>query len=261
MAKRGRFGTGGSGSTAAGDVIRNILSMQSTGETAAPAGTTDGTASPRVPKPDYSGLDFTGMDRQEVKKAKRATWSPEYTAQVKAGKARMRRYTDPFTAEQIASDPAKQAIASGITYQQALAAYRKQVKWMNMMPVDGKGSTAKAEKFYKTLTPIQRNAQRILGLLGGFGKDYGGRTAEQTYRERIFGQLGMDISKVPNYAPVKETYEKSDKFGEIIKVDNPLNATQSSRLQRLRALGTLNKKQVAALARLRAKKNAPTILP
>lgn len=276
MARRGSFGTGGSGSNAAGDVIKNILSMQSTGETAAPAGTTDGTAK-KTPsrtstydlrkalaaaKPDYSGLDFTGMDRKQIKAAKKATWTPEYIAARKAIGARKKELMTPYTAAEIASDPTKKALASGITFEQALAAYRKQVKLMNLVPLEGQSRTkaqeAKYKKLLASMTPVQKNAQRILGLLGGFGQ-FGASPSRgllgETTQETVFRRLGLPLPT--ERGMVNESVRIDPKFGPIISIANPLNQKQRSRLQRLRSLGSLSDRQKQALARLRSKKNAP----
>jgi hypothetical protein len=269
MARRGKFGTGGSGSTAAGDVIKNILSMQGTGNTTADAGTSDGTSKTAAAKPDYSGIDFTGMSRQQANKAKKAVWSPEFAAEKKAKRMNNKAYLSPFSDAEIAASGALSAIKGGLTYEQALANLRKLTKATNKVPLEGKGSVSKkTSKAYAALTPAQKEAQWAFGILGGFGSDgvsQGRFNTDlgkyETYQESIYRRLGLDPSTIKNYAPVKIKTKMDPKYGPIQSIANPLNAKQRSRLQGLRAAGSLTKKQAAALARLKAKKNAPTILP
>jgi hypothetical protein len=265
MAKRrGDHGRSDYQATVSSNVIKTINEMNTTGNTAAVAGTTDGTAKAKIAAPDYSGIDFTGMKGNEVKRAKQAIWSPEYAAQAKEASKRKKAMNAPFTDEFIASSGALSAIKNGLTYEQALANLRKSTKVTNLLPLEGKKGPVSAKKYkkmYAALTPAQKDAQWAFGILGGFGSDYGGSTGSETYRQRIFRQLGMDPSTLKNYAPVKETTRTSSSLGPVTSYANPLNAKQRAKLQALRALGSVTKKQSAALARLRAKKNAPTILP
>lgn len=269
MARRGKFGESASTSSYATDVLKRINQMNATGETAAPTGTTDGTAREKVAPPDYSGIDFTGMDPRQVKEAKKAVWSPEYAAQVKAEKARAKASRLPFSDEVIQSSGALSAVKAGITYEQALANLRKLTKVTNKVPLEGQGSvSAKTSKAYAALTPAQKEAQWAFEIIGGYGTNsstQGGRNKEtnkwETYQELMFRRLGLDPSTLKNYAGPEITTRMDPKLGPVQSIANPLNATQRARLQRLRGMGSLTKKQSAAIARLRAKKNAPTILP
>lgn len=285
MARRGRFGTGGTGQNYAGD-IRSYIA-QSLGTDAVPAQETETKAPEPISskssyydiqkaiaasKPDYSGLDFTGLDRSGVKQLQKTVQSPEYIAARKALSERKKRFATPYTAEEIAKDPAKRAIASGITFEQALADYRKLVKVMNLVPLSGQSRTAKQEKRFNrlnaSLTPQQKASQRILGLLGA----YQGRPGEGEVKNRLTGETNLEtfyrrmgmLDKLPTGTKQSpETYRVDPKFGPIINIPNPLSQQQRSRLQRLRGMApsSLTKQQQAALARLRMKKNAPKIIP
>lgn len=236
MARRGRFGTGGTSQNYAGD-IRSYIA-QSMGTDAVPS-------------------EPTGTNAQ----------TPELTREER--KARAKAIRLPFSDEFIQSSGALSAVKAGLTYEQALANLRKLTKYMNMVPLEGQGSISpKAERFYKTLTPAQRDAQWAFEIIGGYGTNSstpGGMNREtgkwETYQEQMFRRLGLDPSTLKNYAGPNITTRIDPKFGPIQSIANPLNATQRARLQRLRSMGSLTKKQSAALARLRAKKNAPTILP
>lgn len=142
MAKRIGF-QGGSSNDIAGDVIKSVLRMQGTGETASPAGTTDGTSK----------------------------FKSGPSAAIVAKRKKFLSNTDPYTAEQIAADPALAAIKGGITYEQALANYRKAMSVSNLAPMGGEGVDKAAQydfqKAYNALTPEQKNAERIFTLLGG----------------------------------------------------------------------------------------------
>lgn len=278
MARKAQFGTGGTGQNYSSD-IRSYIA-QSLGTDAVPAeetpAVTPKTTRPSTAslqqqlaaaKPDYSGLDFTGLDRKATKQLKKSVWTPEYKTARKAVAQRKRELMTPFTEREIATDATKRAIAGGITYEQALANYRKLVKVMNLVPMAGKERSKKQEARFKrlnaALTPEQRDAQRILGMLGGFGtQTYRGGLTGETGQERFYRRLGM-TAPTTQYAPINEEITMSGKFGPQIKIANPLSQQQRSRLQRLRSLGSssLTARQRAALARLRAKKNAPTILP
>lgn len=282
MARRGKFGTGGTGQNYAGD-IRSYIA-QSLGTDAVTAQETE--ESPSKPlsvdtplsqvkaamaaaKPDYSGLDFTGLQGKELRQLKQTRWSPEYIAARKVLGRKKKETLRPYTAEEIARDPAKRAIAGGITFEQALADYRKLVKVMNLVPMAGQERTAKEEKKFNrlnaALTPQQKASQRILGLLGGYGAEPSGRNpfTGETYLQTMYRRLGLDASKVPTgLNRVPETYKVDPRLGPIISIANPLNQQQRSRLQRLRAMApsSLTKRQQAALARLRTKKNAPMVV-
>lgn len=285
MARRGKFGTGGTGQNYSGD-IRSYIA-QSLGTDAVPAEETPAVA-PKVTrpstaslqqqlaaaKPDYSGLDFTGLDRKATKQLKKSVWTPEYKTARKAVAQRKRELMTPFTEREIATDAARRAIAGGITYEQALANYRKYTNTMNKLPSEGSGpggeftkaEQARYRRVISKLSPEQRESRRILFLLGGLGRDIGvsrltGETGtEQFYRrmglEAPYGRLGVEGSKPLPYAPLNEVLTAS---GKTI-IPNPLGQRQRSRLQRLRSLGasSLTARQRSALARLRAKKNAPT---
>ena len=286
--RKGQYGRSSYGSSVSGNILKDINLMKSSGKTVKPAGTTDGTAKSKstapttreliaartAAKPDYSSLDFTGLTQKEARKLKKTVETPEYRAARKAVGARRQELMTPYTAAQIASDPAKRAIAGGITYQQALASYRSLVKVMNLTPLAGGAKptakeTARYKKLNAALTPTQRASQRILELLGGFGslKDErpGGLTNE-TNSQLFYRRMGL-TAPTTNYRDLAEsTRTRIDpRFGPVQNIANPLSKTQRSRLTALRSLAQSGKKltarQVAAINRLKAKKNAPTILP
>lgn len=227
MARRGRFGTGGQGGSVAGSVIKNILQMQGTGTEEAPA---PGVTAPTNP----------------VRKNK--------------------LFDEPYTEAQIAANPVFSALKRGITPEEAIKNYRALLKVSNLAPIAGDGKiSAKQSRQYQralaSLTPEQRNAERILTTMGisidtpNGGSIGGYNTAD---REQILRNLGIDPSTMPKYAPVQQLGTMKNQ-----SLANPLSSRQKSRLQRLRGMApsSLNSKQKAALARLRGKKNAPTILP
>jgi hypothetical protein len=238
VARKGKFGQG-TPTDYAGNVLKRINEMNATGETAAPAGTTDGTA---------KSLEKTREMRQQ-----RAENAPMYTdAEIKAS-------------------PYLSALKRGITYEEALGNYRALTNVLNMSQLaSSKISAAQQYKYqqaYNKLTPEQRDAERIFFALGGslesVNPKYGGYGLGNVAANDL-RRLGIDASAIPNYAATKFDVQTPENRIEF-KLANPLNATQKDRLQKLRALsksGTeLTAKQVAALNRLKAKKNAPTILP
>lgn len=229
MARKGRFGEQAP-TDYAGNVLKQINQMNSTGETASPAGTTDGTAT----------------------------------------KVKARDKRAAYTAEEIAADPWKSTVKNALStmsYEQALANYRALTKVSNMLPIGG--FTSAKDKYnyqqaYSALTPEQKNAETIFFGMGGSLKSndpkYGGY-GMGTVNTGLYSSLGV-TAPTTSYAPVNFDVVGLDKN---FKLANPLNATQQERLKNLRSIsksgGTLTAKQTAALGRLKAKKNAPTILP
>ena len=212
-----------------GNILRDINLMASSGNTVRPSGTTDGTAS---------------MLTQKQQRARSV----------------------PYTAEQIAASPDLTTIKNALsttTYEQALANYRALTKVSNMLTMgeglSGENKLAYA-KAYAALTPEQKNAETIFFGMGGSLKSNNpkyGNYGMGTVNTSLYNKLGV-TAPTTSYAPVNY-----DPVGQDLdfKLANPLDATQKSRLQKLRSLGSLNARQSAALARLKAKKNAPTILP
>lgn len=195
--------------------------------------------------------------------------STQSTPNVAIKKTRKERLT-PYTAEQIAADPALAALKRGITYQDALANYRKLTKVLNMSQLAGsnndKSQQKRYEKAYAALTPEQRAAERIFFAMGGSlestNPKYGGYGLGSVNTD-LFNKLGIDATSIPKYSPVKFGVRTPSNRVEF-NLQNPLSQQQRSRLQRLRTLsstGKLSAKQKAALSRLKSKKNAPTILP
>jgi hypothetical protein len=276
MAKRGRFSGGGSYAGIPAQII-NQIRQQSVGENTSNTDETvksnPGTGNATSSKPDYSGIDFTGMSRQQANKAKKAVWSPEFAAEKKAKRMNNKAYLSPFSDAEIAASGALSAIKGGLTYEQALANLRKLTKATNKVPLEGQGSVSKkTSKAYAALTPAQKEAQWAFGILGGYGSDgvsQGRFNPElgkyETYQESMFRRLGLDPSTIKNYAPVKIDTKMDPKYGPVQSIANPLKAGQRSALQRLRGIkqsgGKLSKKQAARLNKLVLKKNAPTILP
>lgn len=236
MAKqKGRFGQQ-SRPDYAGNVLKDINRMNATGNTAAPAGTTDGTA--------------VKMKAKEKRAA--------------------------FTADEVTNSEYLSALKTGLstlTYEQALANFRAQQNALNLSPLAGKKASdaqiaaSQAALAKINANPLTKYASDIFFKMGGStqeseGSKYGGYgigTADiNTYKS-----LGLTPPSV-NYAPVMtSTSQAGNKI--VTNIANPLNPTQKSALQRLRALGnsgaTLSEKQVARLNKLKALKNAPKILP
>lgn len=237
MAKRrGRFGEQAP-TDYAGNVIKQINEMSKTGETAAPAGTTDG----------------TGILTKAEQLARRV----------------------PYTAEQIAGDPYKSMMKNALstmTYEQALANFRKLQGVLNMGQLSGTNmSAAKTyayQQAYKALTPEQKASQEIFFGMGGSyspsdpNSKYGGYGVGSV-NTNLYNKYGV-TAPTTTYAPTGGTTRQVGN-SIVTKLANPLSSVQKSALQRLRALkqsGTaLTATQVARLNRLKAKKNAPTILP
>ena len=227
--RRGKAGRAAEPTNYGGNILRDINLMTSSGETVRPAGTTDGTAS---------------MLTKEEKKARRT----------------------PYTAEQIAADPNLLTIKNALsttTYEQALANYRALTNVTNMAGINKALSVKKQsayDKAYAALTPEQKNAETIFFGMGGSLESnrakYGGY-GTGTVNTDLYNKLGIE-APTTSYAPVNFGVSRA---GNRINRANPLSTAQRSRLRRLRSLGSLSNKQSAALANLRSKKNAPTILP
>ena len=172
--------------------------------------------------------------------------------------------TEAFTDAQIAADPTLSALKGGITYENALANYRKLTSVLNQAPMGGtkikKGKTLNFNKLYNALTPEQKAAEKIFFALGGSTINAQGTGGAGTgVQTNLLNRLGIDTSTLPLYAPVKYT----EGSGSKISFNNPLNAQQRERFQNLKKLNasSLSEKQKLALQRLKAKKNAPIILP
>lgn len=287
MARRGKFGTGGTGQNYAGD-IRSYIA-QSLGTDAVPSQETETKAPEPISskssyydiqkaiaasKPDYSGLDFTGLDRSGVKQLQKTVQSPEYIAARKALSERRKRFATPYTAEEIAGNEYLKALQTGLsslTYEQALANVRKQQAALNMSLLGGTSNTMAskyaAQQAWKKVSanPLTKYASDIFFKMGGSlqeapGSKYGGYGIGQV-DTTMYTKLGLTAPSV-NYDPVQtSTRQVGNRI--VTKIANPLNQQQRSRLQRLRSMApsSLSKKQQTALVRLRAKKNAPTILP
>lgn len=234
MAPKRKFGDIGS-QDYAGNIIKQALKMNATGETAQPTGTTDGTAT-RKP---YTGKELA------------------------------QRQSRTYTAEEISANPYLSTLKgalSTMSYEQALANYRKLTSVTNKIPM-GDGFTDPTKKYqyqkaFAALTPQQKYAENILFAMGGSlqstNPKYGGY-GMGTPDASLYRRLGL-TPPTTNYAPVSYTPSGPNL---AMRLANPLSATQRSRLQRLRGMApsSLSARQKAALTRLRAKKNAPTILP
>lgn len=249
MARRGLFGTNTPSGNVAGSVIKNILQMQGTGDTAAEPGTTDGTS--------------------PVKK------TPE---QRKASRAARQ-----FTPEQIAKDP---VLSGSLSYDQARVNYIKYTRALNKMPLattTGKRYKKQLAEANAAIAKLGGNPQEIErqffalgGKLTGVGKTAGNNAGmrasdildywtaagmrdkglEIVAKIRGYDQYGNDIaggidkSKEINYTfgPEMQTRMKSPTKG--------LNTLQAARLTKLRNLkqggATLGPKQLANIKRLRA---------
>ena len=235
--RKGKAGRAAEPTNYGGNILRDINLMSSSGETVRPAGTTDGT---RLPTP-----------------------------------AEQRARRVPYTADQIAADPYKAMMKNALstmTYEQALANFRKLTNVTNMGQLAGtKRSMADIyanQKAYDSLTPEQKAAQEIFFGMGGSyspsdpNSKYGG-AGVGSVNTRLYEKYGL-TAPTATYAPVGGVTKKVGNT-VVTRLTNPLAANQRSALQRLRALnqsGTaLTATQTARLNRLKAKKNAPTILP
>lgn len=180
-----------------------------------------------------------------------------------------------YTPEQIAGNEylstMKNALST-LTYEQALANYRKLVSASNLIPLSGtnvsESDTAKTRKALSAINsnPLLKYAENIFFAMGGSYSPtnpksaYGGAGLGQV-NTRIYKSLGLN-PPTTKYAPVGGvTYQRGNNI--VTNLVNPLSAMQRTRLKRLRSISPrfLTERQKAALARLRAKKNAPTIIP
>jgi len=228
--EKGKYGRSADTASYGANILKDINRMSSTGDTTAAPGTTDGTA---------------------VRKNKLADTST------------------PYTSTEISSNPVFSALKRGITPEEAIKNYRAFVKVNNMAPVAGAGKITNKQnrqyqRAYGALTPEQRPAERILTTLGIKIEDAQGNLVggySDSDRQTILNKLGIDSSSTPAYGNLRVDTGKGLKQ----TVANPLKTAQKARLQKLNLLAksgsTLTATQVAARARLKAKKNAPTILP
>jgi hypothetical protein len=168
----------------------------------------------------------------------------------------------PYTEAQIASSPVLGAIKRGITSEEALQNFRAFNRVINMAPIDGQSTPKQLREYqraFAALTPEQRNAEKILSALGIKREDAQGNLFGGDRNEAMLRNLGIDPSTIPTYGTVRVGTGTNGSTS----IANPLSAQQRTRLQRLKgmAAGTMSDKQKAALARLRAKKNAVSTLP
>lgn len=252
MAKRGRF-LGGAGYGGVPMQIINQIRQQSAGINT--SSTTD-TVKPSTDTVNPSQVENKTKDRSE-KKIRRAA----------------------YTADEIANSEYLSALKTGLsslTYEQALANYRALTKVNNMMPL-AKAQESPAYKKKATqmvrrsaaamakLTPEQKYAEEIFFAMGGSLE-----ANDPKYGGYGMGSVNTDLYKIlgltppsTSFAPVKFDVNKTGKSVEF-KLNNPLNDNQREALQRLRALNKsgvkLTAKQSSRLAKLKAIKNAPTII-
>jgi hypothetical protein len=240
MARRkGRFGEQVPADYA-GNVLKTINRMNATGETVAPAGTSDGTAAATT-------------------------------------KMKLREKRAAYTTEEIASNDYLSALKTGLStlsYEQALANYRAQQNAANQSLLYGTKNSAadkwKAQQAWAKVNanPLTKYAENIFFAMGGSyqpsdpNSKYGG-AGVGSINTNLYTALGL-TPPTTQYAPVGgSTSQVGNRV--VTKLANPLSATQKSALQKLRSLkqsGTqLTAAQVARLNRLKAKKNAPTTLP
>ena len=223
MAKRARFQDSGVPDYA-GDVIKDIIKLQNVGQ--AQVGTIGAATTTAVRKP---------KKMQE----------------------------GPYTEAQIAASPVLGALKRGITSEEALKNFREFTRVTNMAPVAGGNMNARKLREYQrafaALTPEQRNAERILSALGIKREDAQGNLFGGDRNESMLRNLGIDPSTIPTYGTVRVSTGTSGNTS----ISNPLSAQQRTRFQRLKSMNasTMSDKQKAALARLRAKKNAVNTLP
>lgn len=168
----------------------------------------------------------------------------------------------PYTEAQIAASPVLGALKRGITSEEALQNFRAFNRVMNMAPIDGQSTQKQLREYQRAfgaLTPEQRNAERILSALGIKREDAQGNLFGGDRNESMLRNLGIDPSTIPAYGTVRVSTGTSGNTS----IANPLSAQQRTRLQRLKGMSssTMSDKQKAALARLRAKKNAVNTLP
>jgi len=241
MARRGRFGAGSSGGNIAGSVIKNILQMQGTGETAAAPGTTDGTAR----KPRTQPVPLT---------AEQIAADPVLSGKLSYDQARINyiRYTQALNKMPLATE-------TGASYSRKLAAAQKALAKLG-------GNPQEVERQFVNLggtltgtgnaegSNFGGNAQAIMAYWRNAGMEEKGR--EIVSRLRGYDQYGNDLpggidtSKNINYEFGKEyqTRMQSNVAG--------LNTLQAARLTKLKNLkqggSTLGPKQLANLKKLRA---------
>lgn len=256
MAERGRFSGSRSGGRSYAGIpaqIINQIRKQSEGEN------TSNTSETVRPNTDTN-------KNNSIK-------TPEEIAANKSDRRRV------YTPEQIAADPElsmmKNALST-MTYEQALANYRAFTKVTNMIPLAKENEStkykAKATQMVRRsaaamakLTPEQKAAERIFFAMGGSieanNSRYGGYGTG--INRALYESLGI-TPPTTSYAPVKFDVNNTANTIEF-KLANPLNATQKTAIQRLRSLSKsgvkLTSKQQARFAKLKAIKNAPTIIP
>lgn len=186
------------------------------------------------------------------------------------------RIENPYTSSEIAANDYLSAMYKGLTslsYEQALANVRAQNKVLNMAVLDPSKLNARQKirmsKAFAGLNqdPLKLYADKIFQAMGGSfaepaGSKFGGVGLGQVDEFR-YKSLGLTPPRT-QYAPEESMTRYASGGNRIVTtINNPLNQQQRSRLQRLRSMApsSLSQRQKEALARLRAKKNAPTILP
>ena len=223
MARKARFQEPGVPDYA-GDVIKDIIKLQNVGQAQAGAIGSATTTAVRKPKKMQEG---------------------------------------PYTEAQISASPVLGALKRGITSEEALQNFRALNRVMNMLPVAGtninQNNLRQYQRAFAMLTPEQRNADNILDALGIKREDAQGNLFGRDRDESMLRNLGIEPSTIPTYGTVRV----GTGAGGSTSVANPLSAQQRARFQRLKSMNasTMSDKQKAALARLRAKKNAVNTLP
>jgi hypothetical protein len=235
MARRGLFGTNATSGNVAGSVIKNILQMQGTGETAAEPGTTDGTKTntPRVP-----------LTAEQISKSAVLSGRLSYDQ----SRVNMIKYMR-------AVNKMPSATTTGKKYDKQLARAQKAI-----------------DKFGPNASQIEQNFYALGGKLnddqGGYGMsakkilDYW-RSAgmEEKGREivsklRGYDQYGNDIpGGIDTSKNIDFTYGNEGQINmkSPTKGLNTLQAARFTKLQNLKKSGaTLGPKQLANIKRLRA---------
>lgn len=254
MAKRGRF----SGGIRYGGVpmqIINMIKRQSAGENTSNI--------PETVMPNTSGP-------VSPKEKNRGPMTPERMT----GKLE-REQNRQYTAEEIAGNDYLNTLKTALstmTYEQALANVRKATAASNLSLLAGTKNSAadvwKAQQARAKILsdPFLKYATEIFFKMGGSmqdapGSKYGGYGVGQV-DAATYTKLGL-TPPTTQYAPVGTTTQQ---VGNriVTTISNPLSDTQKAALQRLRTLNksgaNLTAKQSARLARLKALKNAPTII-
>lgn len=234
MARRGKFGAGVSGGSVAGNVIKSILRMQGTGDTAAPPGTTDGTNSKSKPLT-----------------AQRIASNPVFSGKLSVDQAKINYIK------------AQQALSLMPGEKVTGAKYDAQLKKANQAIANLGFNPIEAEQQFFALGGKMQGAGRAEGSNYGFSSQkvleyYRAAGMEEKGYEVVAKMLGNDRygNSVAQSQPTVEYKLGAGNALNVQSGNRNLTALQDARLTKLKNLkkggSTLGAKQLANIKRLRA---------